>query len=73
MMIHKIAPPVDLNQWLKRLNNYLDESTNQNSLKSPKIVKPTNKKRYYETLWTSVINSPLSPPSLKKNSLNSFF
>ena len=28
------------------------------------------RKRYYKTLWTSLINSPLSPHSLKKNSLN---
>ena len=33
--------------------------TNQNAIKDPKVFKPTNKK----TLWTSVINSPMSPPS----------
>ena len=40
-----------------------------NQSKSPKVVKPTNKKRYYKTLWTSVINNPMSPPSLYINSV----
>ena len=31
--------------------------TNQYSIKVPKVVKPTNKKRPYETLWTTVIHS----------------
>ena len=31
----------------------------------PKVVKPKNKKMIYKTLGTSVISSPLSPPSLK--------
>ena len=44
MMIHKITPSVDHNQWLKRLDTPLNEPTNQNSIKVPKIDKPTNKK-----------------------------
>ena len=35
---------VDYNWWLKRLNNQLNEPTNQNSIKVSKIVKPMNKK-----------------------------
>ena len=49
---------VDYNQLLK-----LNKPTNQNLLKAPKVVKPTNKK----TLGTGVINSPMSPPSLQQN------
>ncbi len=50
---------------LKRLDTHFNEPTNQNSLKVPKMVKPTNIiKLYYKTLGTSVINNPVSPPSL---------
>ena len=35
---------VDYNQWLKRLETELNETTNQNSIKLPKVVEPTNKK-----------------------------
>ncbi len=43
--------------------------TNQsNSMKVPKVVEPTNKKRYYKFFGTCVINSPMSPPSLWLNS-----
>ena len=44
MMIHKITPFVDYNYWLKHFNTQLNESTNQYSLKVPKVVKPINKK-----------------------------
>ena len=30
---------VDEDKWLKRLNNQLNEPTNQNSIKVPKVVK----------------------------------
>ena len=47
------------------LDTQLFKPTNQNSLRVPKVVKPTNKKKHYhKTMRTSVINSPLSPPSL---------
>ena len=62
MMIHETIPSVDYNQRLKSLDNQLNDPTNQNSIKVPNVVKPKNKKRYYKTLGTSVINSPLSPP-----------
>ena len=44
MMIHKITLSVDFNLWLKRLDTKLSKPTNQNSIKVPKVVKPTNKK-----------------------------
>ena len=44
MMIHKIAPTVDYNLWLKRLDTQLNEPSNQDSIKVPKVVKPMNKK-----------------------------
>ena len=43
-MIHKINPAVDYNKWLRRLDTQLNEPNNQNSIKVPKVVKPTNKK-----------------------------
>ena len=46
----------------------LDKPTNQNSLNVPKVVKQANEKRYHKTLGTSVINNPMSPPSLGLNS-----
>ena len=45
MMINKIIPYADYNQWLKRSNAQLNEATNQNSLKASKVVKTTNKKK----------------------------
>ena len=65
------------NQWLKRSNSdkQLNGPTNQNSIKVPKVVKLTYKKRGSKTLGTSVINSPMSPPSLGVDTLlvNDFF
>ena len=43
-MIHKITPSVDDKLGLKRLDTQINEPSNQNSLKVPKIVEPTNKK-----------------------------
>ena len=45
---------------LKRLDIYLNEPTNQNS---PQLLSRLIRKRYYKTLGTSLINSPMSPPS----------
>ena len=39
MLLHKITPTVDYNQWLKRLITQLNELTNQNSLKVPWVLK----------------------------------
>ena len=44
MIIHKITHSVDYNWWLKRLDNQLNEPTNQTSIRVPKVVMPTNKK-----------------------------
>ena len=44
MMIHKIIPFVDYNQWFKRLDTQLNTITNQNSIKDPKVIKSANKK-----------------------------
>ena len=46
---------------MKYLDFEIRNLTYQNSIKVPNVVEPTNKK----TLGTSVINSPISPPSLK--------
>ncbi len=65
MKIHKITHSEDYNQWLKSLGTWkLNKPNNQNSIKVPKVGKPTIKKRYYKTLGTSVINSSMSPYSL---------
>ena len=42
--IHKITHSVDYNWWLKRLDTQLNESTNKNSIKAPKVV---NKKALF--------------------------
>ena len=57
-MIYKTTLSLDHNKLLKCLDIQLNNPTNQYTIKVPK-VKPTNKK----TLKTSVINSPISPPS----------
>ena len=44
MMIHRITPSVDYNKWLKRMDTQLNEPTNKNSIKVPKVVKPINEK-----------------------------
>ena len=41
---------VHYNYWLKCLDTQLSESTNQNTLKVPKVVKSTNKKTLLKTL-----------------------
>ena len=58
MMIHKINPSVEYNKWLKRLKTQLIKPTNQNSIKAPLVVKPKNK-FFFETLGTSIMNSPV--------------
>ena len=48
MIICKIKPSIDYNLRLKRLNIQLNKSTNQNSIKFPKVVKPKNKKTLFK-------------------------
>ena len=69
MMINKTTPSLDYKQWLKRLDTQLCEPNNQNLIKVPKVINSTNKKTNYNTLGTSVINSPKSTPSLAKMSV----
>ena len=57
----QITPSVEYVSWIKCLDTLLNGQTYQINEKSPKL---TNKKRYYKTLGTSVINSPMSHPSL---------
>ena len=44
-------PSVDKNQWLKRVNTQLNETTNQNSLKPPKFLSQPIRKRNYKKFW----------------------
>ena len=72
MLTNKINPFKDYNQWLKRLDTQLNEPKKTNSIIVPKVVKPTNNIRYYNTLGTSVINSPMSPPSLNLRKIKNY-
>ena len=65
MMIQKVTPYVYYNQWLKRLNTQLNESTNQNPIKVTKVVKLINIKTLLKTLRT--INSQLAPSFLGRH------
>ena len=49
---------------VETFDTQLNEPTNQNLTKVPKVLKPTNKKCYYKTLGTSVLKSSMSSPSL---------
>ena len=49
MMIHKITPTFDYNQWLKRFDTQLNEPTNQIQCKSPRLSYRI-RKRYYKTM-----------------------
>ena len=53
-----------LDYWLKRLDTQLKESTNQNSIKYPKLLSQLIRERYNKILGTSVINSQISSPSV---------
>ncbi len=55
-MIHIINASVDCNQWIKRLDNQVNDRTNQNFIKVPKVVKPTNKKTLLYNLGDYWIN-----------------
>ena len=67
MMIHNYDDyPFCRLQLLVETFGHSTKWTNQNSLKSPKFLSLWIRKRYYKTFWTSVINSPMSPPSPQK-------
>ena len=55
------------NNTVCRLHLVVETFRHSNSRKVPKVAKPRKRKPYYNTLGTSVINSPMSPPSLVKN------
>ena len=57
--IHKITPSAEYNYRLKRLDTLPNELTNQNFKKVPKVVEQK------KTLGTCVINSLMSPPSVR--------
>ena len=59
-MTHEITPSVD---WLQLLNTQLNKPQSKFSY-CPNVVQPTNKKQYYKTLGSSVINSLMFTPSL---------
>ena len=44
IIIYEITPSLDYNYLLKCLDTQVNETTNQNSIKVSKVVKPTNKK-----------------------------
>ena len=50
VMILKITPSLDFNQWLKCLDTHLNEPSNKNSMKVPEVIKPTNKKTILQNL-----------------------
>ena len=60
---HKFTPSVDYDEWLKRLDTYLNEPSKQIVIKVHKIVKLT-KTFFYNTLGTRERNNLLSPSSL---------
>ena len=64
MMIHKITPSEDCNQWLKKLDTQLNEQTNRISTKISKVVKPMNKKTLLLNFGDYSNKQPMSPPSL---------
>ena len=64
MMKHKSYSSVENNYWLKRLDTQLNEQTFQIQEGPKRLLRKRIRKRYYKTLGTSVINSPMSPPSL---------
>ena len=55
-----------LKLMVESLDTKLNEQTNQNSIKSLKLLRKQIRKRYYNTLGTGVIHSPMSPTFLTK-------
>ena len=62
-MIYKITITVEYNCWLDRSDTQLNNQTNQNQLKSRKLLRQRVNKRYHDTFGTKIINRPMSPPS----------
>ena len=56
-------PSCRLQIEIKHLDTQLIESTKQKSKMSLKLLNQGIRKRHYKTLWSSVINNLISPPS----------
>ena len=56
-IIHKNTSSVDYNWWLKLLDTLLNEPTNQNSIKSTRLLGQRIRKVYDKNLETSVRNT----------------
>ena len=57
--MYKITPVIRLQlKWLKYLDTQLNKPTNQNLLKSPKLLSQRIRKMYYKTLGN---NQPIVP------------
>ena len=44
--IHKLTPFEDYKEWLQSFDTELNELTNQNKMKSPKVLSKQKRKRY---------------------------
>ena len=64
----KNTPSSDNNYWLKCLNTKINETTNQNSLKFPKLLSQRISKRYIK-LWRLVLLTIHCPSSICKITL----
>ncbi len=62
----KKSPFLKLQLVVETLGYKLNESTNQNFKNAPKVIKLTNKNMLLKDFGESVINSPMSPPSLER-------
>ena len=60
MVLHKITASVGNNKWFKRLDTQLNEPTNKNL-----VNVFIQRRHYFKTLGTIVINRPISPLGFK--------
>ena len=65
IMIHNITLSVDYNKWLEHVVTQLTEPTNQSSIRSLNWLSQKYENVFKKLLGTSVINSPMSSPSLQ--------
>ena len=62
--VTQIIPYIGYHQWLKCFDTLLNESTNQNSIKFLKVVKPTNKKKLFLNFGDQCNKQPNVPSLL---------
>ena len=67
LMINKITPSVDYNQWLKCIDTQPNEPINQHSTNKPKAVKPNSKKTLLKNFGDQCNKQSNASPSLKKS------